>query len=272
MKIKILVIITLLSSIVYSQNNIFSVSYSNQMGINQYNSIQNNYHNNDKIKSAYSYKNVGLSFERRINEKRNLWLNFSMNVWDEAYRFDYYYLFSDPSQDPFNYLTYEDFKNLPSKQQSTSILQMIDLELSIKKTFKTKMWGLELQPEIGIFTKSDFGLYTGFQYASVIPKFPYIYANITRYRTNTPSNNNNVFGFCSVNVNKTFFNKLQLGLDISYFPRIKLDYEVSTVINISGIDANGETHLIYFDEINDFTKAQLVYDLLRFGFNVGYKF
>jgi hypothetical protein len=134
------------------------------------------------------------------------------------------------------------------------------------------MWGLELQPEIGIFTKSDFGLYDGFQYASVIFKHPYVYANITRFRTNIPGNNNKVFGFCSVNVNKTFFDKLQLGLDLSYFPRIKLDYEVSTVVNITRYDDNGELQLIYFDEINGFTKAQLVYDLLRFGFTIGYKF
>jgi hypothetical protein len=272
MKNLIAIIFGFLNVIVFSQQNVFSISYFNQIGINQYNSIQNDYHNNDKIFSGYSFKNIGFSFDRQINKKNKLWLNFSMNIFEEAYKFDYYYLFSKPSHDPFNYLTEEDFINLPQRQKSSSYLQMIDFELSIKKTVKTSLWNLEVQPEIGLFTKSDFGLYDGFRYASIIIKEPYYYANGTEFITNTPSNNNKVFLFCSLNINKILFNKLQLGLDISYLPRIKMDYEVRMTTNISGFDSNGNQIVLYFNEINEFTKAQLVYDLFRFGLSVGYRF
>lgn len=272
MKIRLLVTFMLIYNIVNCQNNIFSLSYSNQFGLNQFNSIQNDFHNNDRMFSGYSYKNFGINFERKLNTSRQLWINFSLNIWEEEYKFDYYYLFSNPSQDPFNYLTEEDFTNLSPRQKSKSFLQTIDLELSLKKVFQTKLWGLEIVPELGLYTRTDFGLVDGFQYGSIIQKDEYYYSNVTRFRTNNSENNNNVFGFCSLNINKLFYNKLQLGLDISYFPRIKMDYDVSTVVNIYGADSNGSITVYYFEEINDFTEVQLVYDLFRFGFHLGYKF
>lgn len=272
----IVVFFCVLSSAVFAQNNIFSISYSNQIGMNQFNSIQNDYHNNDKFNSGYSYKNVGLHFERKISAKRNLWLNFSVNVWDEEYKFDYYPFISDPSKDPFNWLTEDDFINQPERgskeTKNSSWLQMVDLELSLKKVYTTKWWGIEVVPEIGLYTKTDFGLMNGFRHSTNLIKEPATYKNYTTFNTNDPENNNNVFGFCSLNLNKSINNHFQFGLDITYLPRIKMNYEVSSIIQISVVDESGQTNFVYSETINDFTKAQLVYDLFRFGVSFGYKF